>query len=456
MKFGVSVFLLSQLLSIPALAAPPPGLIVEHANILTMTGAAPIMDASVVIRDGKIAAILARGERRPRGLKRIDASGKWLMPGLTDAHAHLESNDMAKLYLGRLGITDPAPVNTQDAVLPYLANGVTQIFNLAAMPDGFTQKAEIASGKVLGPTIISAAMIDGNPPLWPLGMTRVATTPEEGRAAVRKAAGEGYQLIKPYSQLNLETFTAIVDEARKLNLPVVGHIPARRRDIAEKFFQPGFGMVAHAEEFAQQTAIPDMTRIPRYVEMAKSGNTGLIATLTLDDRLVEEVRDPKSLKARGELAYVHPAVRLATLERNPYVAQAKPDFIAYLEKIAAFNKVLVKAFAEAGIPILAGTDSGVPGVVPGFALQDELAALVTAGLTNEQALTAATRAPCEWLKQNCGTVETGKRADLLLLDANPLADIANSRKISALLLGGRYITRSELDRRMAALAAKAN
>jgi imidazolonepropionase-like amidohydrolase len=176
----------------------------------------------------------------------------------------------------------------------------------------------------------------------------------------------------------------------------------------------------------------------------------------LDDRLLEEVRDPKSLKVRRELAYVHPAVRLATLEHNPYVARATPGFIAALEKVIIFNKALVKAFADAGIPILAGTDSGVPGVVPGFALQDELAALITAGLTNEQALTAATRAPCEWLRTNCGTVEIGKRADLLLLDANPLIDIANSRKISALVLGGHYISRNELDRRMTALAAKAN
>jgi imidazolonepropionase-like amidohydrolase len=439
-------------LCVPAPAATAAGLVIEHATVLPMTGAASVPDASVVIADGRIAAVLPSGSTAPRGVKRIDARGKFLVPGLTDAHVHLMSDDMAKLYLAMLKLDLPTKTDTQDAVLPYLSHGVTQVFNLQATPGGFAQKAEIASGKVLGPTILSAAMIDGDPPLWPLGMTRIARTPEEGRAEVRKAAAEGYQLIKPYSQLKLDTFTAIIDEARKLNLPVVGHIPGRGQDTAP-YLQPGFGMVAHAEEYAQRTKSPDLSLIPRYVELARASNTGLIATLTLDDRLLEMVRDPKSLTARPEIASLHPSARKVWLEHNPYVTRGTPGFVAYLEKIIAFNKALVKAFADAGIPILAGTDSSVPGVVPGFALPDELAALVAAGLTNEQALTAATRAPCEWLKANCGTIAPGMRADLLLLDANPLTDIANARRIHALVLGGRLIPRAELDRRMTALTA---
>lgn len=428
-------------------------LLIEHATVLPMTGAAPIPNASVVVESGKIAAILPSGSATPYGLKRIDARGKFLIPGLTDAHVHLMSDDMAKLYLGMLKLDLPTTTSTQDAVLPYLANGVTQVFNLQATPGGFAQKRDIASGRVLGPTILAAAMIDGDPPNWPVGMTRVARTPEEGRAEVRKAAAEGYQLIKPYSQLNLETFTAIVDEARKLSLPVVGHIPGRGQDTA-KFLQPGFGMVAHAEEFAQRTKSPDPSLIPRYVELAKDSGTGLIATLTLDDRLLEMVRDPESLKTRPELATLHPSLRKIWLEHNPYVSRATPGYIGFIERIVAFNKQLVKAFADAGIPILTGTDAVVPGVVPGFSLQDELAALVAAGLSNQQALTAATRAPCEWIKSNCGTVAVGMRADLLLLDANPLDDIASTRRIHALVLGGRLIEKAELDRRIAALAAR--
>lgn len=432
------------------LAAQPTDLIIDHATVLTMTGTAPLTDASVVVQDGRIAAVLHPGDPRPSGLKRIDARGKFLIPGLTDAHVHVMSEDTARLYLSMLKLDLPTKTDTSAAVLPYLFNGVTQIFSLQATRGGLAQRDEIAAGKVLGPTIIAAAMIDGDPSNWPVGMTRIARTPEEGRAEVRKAAAEGYQLIKPYSQLKLETFTAIVDEARKLNLPVVGHIPGRGQDTAQ-YMQPGFGMVAHAEEYAQRTKSPDLSLIPRYVKLAKANNTGLIATLTLDDRLLEMVRDPKSIKARPEIATLHSSVRKVWLEHNPYVSRGSPSYIAYLEKIVAFNKALVKAFSDASIPILAGTDAIVPGVVPGFSLQDELIALVAAGLTNEQALVAATRAPCAWLKSDCGTISPGMRADLLLLDANPLTDIANSRRIHALILGGRLIERPELDRRMTAL-----
>jgi imidazolonepropionase-like amidohydrolase len=439
-------------LAAPARAAAP-DLIIENVTLLPMTGAAPVPNAWVAIAAGRIAAL--HTGPAPRGRARIDGSGKYLMPGLTDAHAHLEADDLTRFFLAAMK-ADIAPqaVRTQDAVLPYLANGVLQLVNMAATPDGFAQKRAIASGEVLGPRIISAAMIDGAPN-WPVGMTRIAKTPDEGRAAVRQAAAAGYQMIKPYGALDLDTFTAIIDEARKLNLPVAGHIPGRGKGLTEKFFQPGFGMVAHAEEFAQQTLMPDIAAIPRYVEMARASGTGLIATLTLDERLLEEVRDPASLKARPELIYLHPTARRVALEHNPYVARRSPGFIAHLEKIVAFNRLLAKAFADAGLPVLAGTDSGVAGLAPGFALQDELAALVAAGLSNQQALMAATAAPGAWLKSQTGTIAVGQHADLVLLDGDPLADIANTRRIGAIVIAGRYVARAELDRRMAALAASA-
>lgn len=426
------------------------GLVIEHATVLPMTGAAPMQGASVVIEDGKITAVLPSGTPAPRGHTRIDGRGKYLIPGLTDAHVHMMSDDVAKLYMGMLKLDLPTTTNTADVMLPYLANGVTQVFNLQATQGGLAQQRDIKAGKVDGPTIITAAMIDGDPPSWPIGMTRVARTPEEGRAEVRKAADQGYQLIKPYGQLNIDTFTAILDEARKLDLPVVGHIPGRGQDTA-KFLLPGFGMVAHAEEFAQRTTDPDPALIPRYVELAKASGTGLITTLTLNDRLLEMVRSPASLKTRPELATLHPSVRKIWLEHNPYVSRGTPGFIAFLERITVFNKQLVKAFADAGIPILTGTDAIVPGVAPGFALQDELAALVAAGLTNQQALAAATAAPCIWLKAACGTIAPGMRADLVLLNDDPLADIANTRKIDTLILRGNILPRAELDRRMDAL-----
>ena len=256
-----------------------------------------------------------------------------------------------------------------------------------------------------------------------------------------------------YSKLDLSTFTAIVDEARKLHMPVVGHIPQRDKGLTEKFFQPGFGMVAHAEEFAQQTNVPAEADIPGYVDMAKRNGTWLTGTLSLDERLLEETSHPESLKARPELRFLTPLIYAMVAEHNPYVAQSNANFVGYLSMIVVFNRKLLPAFAAAGIPVLAGTDTPVPGMVPGFALHDELEAMARYGMSNRQVLEGATRLPAEWLGvgEDRGVVAVGKRADILLLDADPLADVANTRKIAAVVVGGRFLSRSELDRQMRAL-----
>jgi imidazolonepropionase-like amidohydrolase len=146
-------------------------------------------------------------------------------------------------------------------------------------------------------------------------------------------------------------------------------------------------------------------------------------------------------------------MRAAWIEHNPYAARASPGYVEYVQHIIEFNQKLVRAFVAAEIPVLAGTDSTVPGVVPGFALHDELELMAKAGMSNWQVLESTTRLACEWLRvdQDRGTIEPGKRADLLLLNADPLADVSNTRKIAAVIVGGRYLPRAELDRMLGAL-----
>jgi imidazolonepropionase-like amidohydrolase len=431
-------------------------LAIEHVTVLSMSGkgAQEVPNATVLIHDGRITAVMSAPVQFgvPRGAKRVDGAGKWLMPGLTDMHVHTSNDRMGRLYLHDPNIRD-GTLRTQDLFTPYIVNGVLQILDLQSMSETVGQRVEIESGQVLGPRMLLAAMIDGSPPFWPVGMTRVAATAEDGRQAVRDVAAEGYDFVKVYSRLNLETFTAIVDEARRLNMRVVGHIPGRGEGLTEKFFQPGYDLVAHAEEFAQQTDPPDEQAIPRYVEMSRRNGTWLIATLTLDERILEETAHPETLRSRPEIRVLPGLMRAAWIEHNPYVARASPGFIQSLQRIIEFNQKLVRAFVAAGIPVLAGTDSTVPGVVPGFALHDELELLAKAGMSNWQVLESTTRLACEWLgvDQDRGTIEPGKRADLLLLDADPLADVANTRKIAAVIIGGRYLARSELDRLLGAL-----
>ena len=338
----------------------------------------------------------------------------------------------------------------QDFFTPYIANGVLQIFDLGAMSETIGQRIEVESGRVLGPHIAMAAMIDGENPIWPAGMSRIARTPEDGRQAVRDASAEGYPFIKVYGRLDLSTFSAIVEEAHALDMRVVGHIPQRGQGTTASFFQPGYDLVVHAEEFAQQTTPPDETAIPAYVEMTRGNGTWLVSTLTANERIAEIARNPESLREREELDVLSPDFYSFSVDHNPYAAQSNENYINYVERIVQFNAPLVRAFAEAGIPILTGTDAGIPGVAPGFSLHDEFEALAEAGLDNRTILEGSTRLPAEWLgvADDRGTVAVGMRADLVLLNADPLSDLSNTRHIAAVIRDGQYLSREYLDARM--------
>jgi imidazolonepropionase-like amidohydrolase len=440
----------------PPHCGDPTALAFEHATVLAMTtDSSPIVDATVVTVGDRVVAVgRADDVAVPACATHVDATGQWIMPALVDAHVHVEN---ARLW--RLLFQDPtipeAAVDDGDVLLPYIAYGVLQISNMNAMSEAVGQRRAVESGTVLGPHIALAAMVDGSPSLWPVGFTRVAATPDAGRQVVRDEMAEGYDMVKVYGNLSFETFSAIVDEARTRGIKVVGHIPGRGTPF-EPYLQPGYTMIAHAEELASRTTDFSDAEAARMADLAKQNGTGMMSTLTVDTRILEQTLDPTTLHTRPEVQYVHPLTRRFWYDRNPYVGRNSPERIAQLQQLIAFNDKLVRAFAAAGVPILAGTDSLVPGVVAGSAMHDELAALVEAGLTPYRALEAATRVPITWLglEGDRGTIEVGKRADLLVLDADPLADITNTRKIAGVIANGRWLPRAELDAKLAELAAR--
>ncbi len=466
-RFGLITGLAVVLAATPCAAQPSSDTVIDHVNVLPMTrNDAAVMDATIVIHDGRIASV-GRAPARPAGARHIDGKGKWLMPGLADMHVHPENDRMLRLMTGNKGLPD-GTVTDADVFAPYVVNGVLQIMNMASMSEAVGQRVAIESGRILGPHMALAAMVDGEPPIWPLGFSHVAATPEDGRQVVRDMKADGFDFIKTYSRLSLETFSAIVDEAKKQNMKALGHIPGREKGITDKFFQPNYDLVAHAEEFAFQgkpgpgaycspgrgcTAAD--SDIPHFVEISKRNGTALTSTLTLDVRLLEIMKDPEILKKRPELKYI-PAVTYAMWLRG--AAKASPERIARQERVVDFNAKLIKAFVAAGVVVLPGTDTGIPGVAAGFALHDELEELVKAGMTPEQVLVAATRQSAEWLgtAADRGTVEEGKRADLILLDADPRIDVANTRKIAGVFVGGRYVGPRDLKAMLAHLASRHN
>ena len=233
--------LLAILLTPPAIASTEEKaqatLVIENVDVIPMTENDDILtDRTVVIANDRIVAIWPADEAREiTDATRIDGAGKWLMPGFSDMHVHIGNSRMLRRLSGQ-DLPADGTADIQDFFTSYIANGVLQVFDLASMAETVGQRIEIESGRVLGPHIAMAAMIDGADPILPFGITRVAATPSDGRQVVRDAQADGYRFVKIYGRIDLPTFTAIVDEARARDMRVVGHIPQRGKGITASFF----------------------------------------------------------------------------------------------------------------------------------------------------------------------------------------------------------------------------
>jgi hypothetical protein len=212
----------------------------------------------------------------------------------------------------------------------------------------------------------------------------IVNTPEDGRQAVRSAKAEGYEFIKLYSSLNIETFQAMVDEAYKQGLKTIGHIPDAFRGKLSEAFVPHFGMVAHAEEFAKQTKTFSDEDAHRFAQLAKQNGTWLSPTLTTMEWILSQAKSLDELRVSPALKYVHPLLQSKWLTANNYNRNTSPERVAYFEKLVNFHRRLVAAFKKAGVPMVVGTDTGTSGLIAGFSLHDELESLVAAGLSQKK------------------------------------------------------------------------
>lgn len=342
-------------------------------------------------------------------------------------------------------------LDTQDYMTLYNANGVTTIFDLNSKPAHFAQRNEIEKGTVIGPRMALTALLEGGK-----GQGIRANTPEEGRLAVKFAKAEGYEFIKPYSELNAETFLAIIDEAQKQRMKTIGHIPDAFQGKLKDVFVPNFGMVAHAEELSKHCVDYSEKEAELYAKMLKDNGTWLLPTLTTMEWILLQSRSLDYVKNSPNLQYIHPLLQSKWLTANRYNKNSSPENIALFDNFVKFHRLLIKACKTANVPMVVGTDAGTSGVVPGFSVHDELELLVAAGMTNEVVLQSATLLPATWLgiESLVGTVEVGKKADLILLDANPLTDISNTRKISSVFINGQWLKKSTIDTNLADLSKR--
>ena len=429
-----------------------------HANVIDGTGAPVKKDQTVIIRWGKIAQI-GGALKIPPGAQTVDTTGKYMIPGLWDMHTHVA------------GIT--ADPKWGKSLLPqYLAAGITSIRDMAGDIDALKSwQSQQAAGELAGPRMfVCGPFIDGSTQGFGFATdVRAATTPEEGRALVRELKAKGVDFIKVGSQLSRATFMAIADEAKKLKVPFVGHVPdavtpseAARAGMKsqEHLFGIALETSSKGDELRQQLvdarAKQDTPAVVRLVaesqqttddakaralfaEFKKNG-TWIVPTLAwtqITSTLSERTDDPglKPLPADLQKQWA-PGQKVMSDGAQKY----------YARKYESDAK-LVGMMNTAGVQILAGSDSLDPYVFPGSSLHRELELLVKAGLTPMQALQAATIQPSRFfgIQMGLGTIERGKNADLVLLDANPLEDIRNTRKVFAVMWAGRYYPKAQLE-----------
>jgi len=448
-------------------------LAILHVTVIDGTGASPKADQTVLIQGTQIAMIGPTiSVRPPKSARMIEARGLYLIPGLWDMHVHIWDADLA------------FPL--------FLANGVTGVRNTGGHPgDLMRWREELREGKRLGPRLIACGpVVDGAPPIHP-DHSVVVEGATEGRSTVHHLKSQGWEFIKLYDNVPRDAYFAIAAEAKKENIPFVGHVPlsvtaTEASDAGQKSIEHFEGVeyvLSPLGEGFRQQRLDAIGKLPQPGEMmklpmritneinqiadtydekragqvfAKFAHNGTWQTPTLSVKRVYSSNGDSSLYEDLRLKYVSRGERDGW-EHNPIVHLEISEYVAARKR--AFEQALrtTRAARQDGVRFLAGTDSGgVPYLYYGFSLHDELSLLVEGGFTPMQALQAATRDPAEFLGlHDLGTVEVGKRADLILLSANPLDDIHNTSRIDAVILAGRLLGRHELDQFLTAVENRA-
>jgi hypothetical protein len=443
-------------------------LVFTHVTVIDATGAPAQPDMNVVISGDRITSIGKSGKIRiPQSAQVVDTAGKYMIPGLWDMHVHL---------LRHTG----EPLNEREYFFPLMiANGVTSVRDMWTKLDQVEQirlwrKLAIESPGSVPRIAAIGTLLDGEPPNHP--GSDVITTADEARGMVDKLKAGGVDFVKVYWRLPREAYFAIVDESRKQGIPFAGHVPIAVS--AWEASDAGQRSIEHLDSIAlacssqekelrnvkdwnpkyqkQMLETFDEAKCAQLFSRFKRNGTWQTPTLVEIRRRTWQ-RMGRSLGNEDRLKYIPPADRERWTKIGSEFAPRSAEQKENPRNNWELSLRLVGELYRAGVQIMAGTDVGNAYVYPGFGLHDELALLVEAGMPPMYALQAATRNPAKYLGvlDSIGTVEQGKLADLVLLEANPLENIANTQRIAAVVMNGKLLSRESLDKILAAAQAPA-
>jgi imidazolonepropionase-like amidohydrolase len=417
--------------------------LIRGATVVALDADAPSGPQDLLIRDGRIVEIAPTTKRRVADTLVIDATGKFVMPGLVEMHAHVPPHVAPRLQ----GVLDL-----------FLAHGVTTVRGVLGEPGQLALRKELDDGARRGPRLYTA------------GPSLNGDSVSDATAAVALVEAQkrdGYDLIKLHPGLDVARFDAIASTARRVGLPIAGHVSEAVG--LERALAGGTGTIEHMDDYvralvpadrAERTAAPgffgvdaalaaDETRIADLVARTREAKAYVVPTETL---MVSLLGDDgiDALLVREEFAYVDAGTREKWRQTREQVrAQAGPEKSA---RFLALRRALLKALYAEGRVIL-GSDAPQWFNVPGASLHRELALMVDAGVPARDVLRSGTRAPAQWLGAGGrrGRIAIGQDADLLLLDADPLRAIGNTRRIAGVMVDGRWHDRKALDAMLAAV-----
>jgi imidazolonepropionase-like amidohydrolase len=443
-----------------------PQIVITHATVINPGTSSVQADQAVVISGNHITSVSDAAKfQAPPNARVIDATGQYLIPGLWDMHVHSAFGDW---FPGGRNIILPL----------FIANGVTGVRDMGGdVPVLMKWRKEVAAGQIIGPRmVISGPMLDGYLPNGKLRFPSSipVTDPASAIAAVDSLKKEGVDFIKVQSVISHDAYLAAAAEAHKQGLPIVGHVPDKVR--LQEVVAAGQKSVEHLmgifegcsteeDKFIQGQgnlklllATQDQQRCDSLIRLLAQNQTWQVPTLAWQRG--GTFLDQRDLKHQPLDKYVPAYWRDVTWRR--FTQEMMPDLLhdplPLRQEYFTRNLQMVGALHQAGVSFMAGTDTA-PGVyiMPGFSLHDELANFVEAGFTPMESLQTATSNPAKFLgmEASLGAIEPGRIADLVLLSANPLEDIHNTQKISAVIAHGRVLDRPALDAILAKVEAAA-
>ncbi len=424
---------------------------IVDVTVIPMDSERHLFHQTVVIRDGLIAEMgPSRSVEVPAGAERIDGTGLYLMPGLIDSHVHLR---------------DPSEL------LSYLAHGVTTVVQLSGplgnIPSVEGLRERVERGEILGPTIyMSGRILDGDPPIFP-GVSTTVSTPDEAREAVVAQLTAGVDVIKVYNNLRTDELQVVMRVADEHGLTVWGHIPRidGRATALERALTAGLDVIVHGEELfftmlyrdvedqLDREVVPSVAPelMAEAVRLIQENGVAVMPNLSFVAMTRAQLDDVQRVWADPEAQFLHPTVLDMWRTQNPTSRSDLRRFDLREQGKQAIVRQLVLALSNAGVPLFLGTDASAPGMFPGKSAHLELTELAAAGLTPFQALASGTRNPGRFLTQHLrgnppvGTVAVGSRADLLLLNADPLTDVSHVARIAGVVVRGEWHAHGQIE-----------